>query len=280
MDGHFRAFSFVDRITADQPGVRIRGSYQVPPGVDSFPIALVAEAVGQLAAWSAMAKLDFTLRPVAGIAGGVELLTPVRPGQTIELAADLETVDRDAVDYGGTAHVDGVPVVRLSHCVGPMLPQEDFDDPQTVKNRYVLIRNGGATPGAFGGVPPLALEPIGHEPGQWIRANLPVPLTAPFFADHFARRPVFPGTLFMHKVLELAAGVAKDIPLPFSHGVWVAKNVTDGKMRTFIPPGDCLEFEARLTKQESLSLVIFVEARKDKRVTGSSRIHLVAEKKS
>ena len=277
MDGYFRAFSFVDRITAVEPGVRIRGTYQIPAGLAEFPNSLVAEAVGQLAAWSAMAKLDFKLRPVAGIAGSVELLSPVHPGQTLELAAEIETVDHDAVAYNGTASVNGKIVLRLQHCVGPMLPQEDFDDTQAVKDRYALLCNGGAKPGAFGGVPPLVLEKMSGESGKWIRANMPVPLSAPFFSDHFSRRPVFPGTLFMHKVLELAADVARDIPLP-DGCAWVVRTVSDGKMRAFIPPGDCLEFEARLTKQTGESLVIFVEARKGKRVTGGSRVHLFVEK--
>jgi 3-hydroxymyristoyl/3-hydroxydecanoyl-(acyl carrier protein) dehydratase len=280
MDGHFRAFSFVDRITSVQPGIRVRGTYQIPAGISSFPIALAVEAVGQLAAWSAMAALEFKMRPVAGIAAAVDLFTPPQPGRTMDLAVEIETVDNDAVAYGGTAHIDGIPIVRLNHCVGPMLPQEDFDDLNAVKNRYALLCDGGATPGAFGGVPSLPLERTGSEPGQWIRANLPVPLTAPFFEDHFARRPVFPGTLFMDKVLELAADIAKDIPLPKDAVIWKAHVVTDGKMRVFIPPGDCLEFEAKLTKRGTESIVIFVETRKAKRVTGSSRIHLVAEKAS
>ena len=36
MDYHFRAFSFVDRIKAVEPGVRITGSYAIPSGVESF----------------------------------------------------------------------------------------------------------------------------------------------------------------------------------------------------------------------------------------------------
>src|SRR5580698_4896115 len=124
MDGHFRAYSFVDRITSVRPGVQIRGIYDIPAGIGEFPSSLVAEAIGQLAAWSAMAAMDFKLRPVAGIAGAVELLSPVRPGQRLELAAELESVDSEAIAYGGTAQVGGVPVVRLAHCVGPMLAQE------------------------------------------------------------------------------------------------------------------------------------------------------------
>ena len=105
MDEHFRAFTFVSRITSVEPGVRIRGTYAIPPDVGPFPHSLVAEAVGQLAAWSAMAAVDFKYRPVAGLAGNIELLSPVRPGQTLELAAELETADTEAVVYGSAARL-------------------------------------------------------------------------------------------------------------------------------------------------------------------------------
>jgi hypothetical protein len=69
-----------------------------------------------------MAAVDFKCRPVAGIAGMIELLSPVRPGQMLELSAELESVDTEAVAYRGEASADGIPVVRLHNCVGPMLP--------------------------------------------------------------------------------------------------------------------------------------------------------------
>src|ERR1051326_6905193 len=114
MDGHFRAFSFVDRITLVQPGVSVRGFYQIPKILDSFPVALVAEATGQLAAWSAMAALDFKVRPVAGIAASIELLSSVRPGQTLELSATIDSLDTEAVSYCGIAQCDGKTVVKLN----------------------------------------------------------------------------------------------------------------------------------------------------------------------
>ena len=46
------AFSFVDRIT-HRAGGRIEGEYTVPAAATRFPASLMAEAVGQLAAWSA-----------------------------------------------------------------------------------------------------------------------------------------------------------------------------------------------------------------------------------
>src|ERR1019366_8466128 len=122
--------------------------------------------------------------------------------------------------------------IRLNHCIGPMLPQEQFDDTQAVKNRYALLCNGGSVPGAYGGVPIVNFENITSEPGQWTRASLPIPTSALFFDDHFARRPVFPGTLFMNKTLELSAEVAKNIPTA-NGGAWVARVIADGKLRTF-----------------------------------------------
>ena len=67
MSGRFRSFSFVDRITR-RDGGRVEGHYTLPLGVH-FPASLMAEAVGQLAAWSSMAQLDFACRPVAGLVG-------------------------------------------------------------------------------------------------------------------------------------------------------------------------------------------------------------------
>src|SRR5436190_14589659 len=103
MDQHFRAFSFVDRITAMVPAQTIAGAYAIPEAISNFPASLVAEAVGQLAAWAAMASTNFQRRPVAGLAGKIELLGPVLPGQILQLSAQLQSVDNDAVAYGGVA---------------------------------------------------------------------------------------------------------------------------------------------------------------------------------
>lgn len=279
MDGHFRAFSFVDRIVSVQPGVSARGIYQVPGALKFFPVPLVAEAVGQLAAWSAMAALDFKVRPVAGIAASVELLSSVRPGQTVELSVEIDTVDMDAVSYSGIARADGKPVVKLNHCVGPMLPQDEFDDIEAIKERYALLCANGAAPGAFGGIPGIDFINIRNDHGQAIHATLPIPEEAPFFADHFPRRPVFPGTLFMQKVLELTSDLATSVPAPDGHA-WAPRMISDSKLRTFIPPGDSLDFQAKIAKQEAGSLFVSVEARKGKRVTGNGRVELRAEKKS
>ena len=277
MDEHFRAFSFVDRIDSVQPGVSIRGRYQIPPALTAFSASLVAEAVGQLAAWAAMAAVDFQRRPVAGIAAEIDLLAPVRPGQVLELAAELETVDDEAAAYGGTAHADGIAVIRLQHCVGPMLPVEEFDDPQALRARHALLQAAGATPGAFRGLPNFPLQRTGGEAGQSLRATFHVPDSAPFFGDHFPRRPVFPGTLLINANLELAAELATALPAPTAGKKWALSRLSDVKLRAFTPPGASLEMEARLTALSDSAANLTVETRNDKRLISGARVLLVPE---
>jgi 3-hydroxymyristoyl/3-hydroxydecanoyl-(acyl carrier protein) dehydratase len=273
MDYHFRAFSFVDRVTSVEPHARITGTYAIPADVECFPSSLVGEAVGQLAAWGAMSAVDFQRRPVAGLAGAIDLLSPVRAGQILELVATLESIDNEAISYRGEAHVHGSPVIRLHDCVGPMIPVEDFDDPQALRDRFALLCGSGAIPGAFRGVPALTLEPTGGEPGQSLRASFQVPSSAPLFADHFPRRPVFPGSLLMHLNLQLAASLAGQIPL--GNGTsWTVRTISDVKLRTFIPPGERLECEARLSEHTDDSALLAVETRKGKKVIGGARVRL------
>ncbi len=276
MDHHFRAFSFVDRIQSFQPGSRILGSYVIPAAVDTFSPSLVGEAVGQLAAWAAMSAANFQRRPVAGLAGAIDLLGPVRPGQTVELSAELESIDDEAVAYRGEARVDGTPVIRLHDCVGPMIPVVDFDDPQALRDRFALLCGPGAAPGGFQGLPGFALEQADGEKGRCRRASFQVPPSAALFEDHFPRRPVFPGSLLMHLNLQLAATLAQEI-LPASPGVWALRTISDVKLRTFIPPGERLECEAKVQECDGETAVLGIETRKAKRMIGGARVRLTRQ---
>jgi 3-hydroxymyristoyl/3-hydroxydecanoyl-(acyl carrier protein) dehydratase len=259
-----------------RPGVSARGIYAIPAALKEFAGALVAEAAGQLAAWSALAAVDFTSRPLTGIVARVEVFAPVRPGDLLELAAEIESVDVDAIAYGGAASVNGSPVLRLHHCVCPMLPVEDFDDPQALRDQYALLCGAGALPDGFGGVPDLNCQRNGSEPGKSIRADLQVPADAPFFADHFPRKPVFPGTLLMHSKLQLAAALAADVPLPARARAWKVNSVTNMKLRALIEPGESIELEAKLIASEGENLTISVESRRGKRLAGAVTVLLTA----
>jgi 3-hydroxyacyl-[acyl-carrier-protein] dehydratase len=275
MDAHFRAFSFVDRITSVRDGKQIRGRYTIPSELPDFPLALVGEAVGQLAAWAAMAAIGFDQRPVAGLAGCIELLKPPRVGRVLELAADVENVDAERVEYNGTAYEDATAVIRLKDCVGPMVQMADFDDPQKLRARFEELCRTGAAPGGFPGLPQLMLERTGGDPGRCASANFQVPSQASLFADHFPRRPVFPGSLLMHLTLQLGALLATEIPPP-ANGRWVPWTIQDLKLRSFIPPGATLWIEARLKEQSHGSPSLNLETRSGKEVIATAGLVLKA----
>lgn len=280
MDHHFRAFSFVDRITAFEPGVRVSGMYAIPAGLAEFPMSLVAEATGQLAAWSAMAAIDFSHRPVAGLAGRVELLREVRPGDVLELSAELVNADTSDVAYGGCASVHGEPVLRLHDCMGPMVAIGEFDDPELLRARLARLRGEGAEPGVFAatGVPQFSLDDLVIESGAQpkARARLQVPAQAAFFADHFPKRPVFPGTLLMNMNLKLVSALAATVPAR-AGASWIPRAVVDMKLRDFIPPGELLNLEAKVMTVEGDALKISVETRSERGRLGAARVELAAE---
>ena len=247
MATRFSAFSFVDRITALEAGQRAKGQFTVPAGLASFPACLVAEAVGQLAAWVAMAHAGFRRRPVAGLAGETRFVGEVAPGQRLDLEVELESCDDEAVAYGGCARVAGAKVLELSHCVGPMLPLEDFDAPEAVHRQFQVLCDAGAPGGGFRGVAPPELRVIDRRPGERVRAALQVPEAAPFFADHFPRRAVFPGTLLLDSQIRLARGLADERPRRGASPL-VPTRVTDVKIRSFILPGQAVELESQLSQ--------------------------------
>ena len=69
-----------------------------------FPSCLVAEAVGQLAAWVAMGTSTFAAARSRRSRPRRSFLAPSAPGEMLELAVDIDDCDDDAVAYGGSAH--------------------------------------------------------------------------------------------------------------------------------------------------------------------------------
>ena len=92
MPDRFSAFSFVDRITALESGRRARGRFAIPAALPAFSTGLVAEAVGQLAAWAAMAHAGFRRRPVAALAGEMRIVGEAAPGEIVDLGVEIETL--------------------------------------------------------------------------------------------------------------------------------------------------------------------------------------------
>ena len=274
MSGRFRSFSFVDRITHREGG-RVEGHYTVPLGVH-FPASLMAEAVGQLAAWSAMGTLDFAQRPVAGLAGAVHYHQLPRPGCTLQLQADIERCDAGAVAYSGKVLIEGRLALELVDSLGPMLPMDEFDAPDAVRADFHTLLGAGAAPGRFGGVPAPDLRDVQVQPGERLNAMLQVPdvAAAPYFADHFPRRAVFPGTLLMDALATLAAQLAQH-GAPLAHaGTLVTTKVSQVKVRSFTAPGARLELEVVLQDADAAGARLKVSARSDGKTVAGARIEV------
>ncbi len=172
------------------------------------------------------------------------------PGDLLRLTVEIEDVDDDAVSYRGWADVNGKRVIELNDCLGPMLPTVDFDAPEALRSRFSLLRGAGAPPDRFQGVAPLATEIVAHVPGESIRAKMKIPESAPFFADHFPRRPVFPATLLLDAQIGLAVTLARETPGARVGHVPVPTRMTHVKMRAFIVPGQLVDAEAEVAEAQ------------------------------
>lgn len=246
----------------------------LPLGV-RFPASLMAEAVGQLAAWSAMSQLDFAFRPVAGLAGSVTYHALPTPGGTLQLQADLDRCDAEAVAYSGKALVDGRLALELQDSVGPMLAMDEFDAPDAVRADFHTLIGAGVGPGRFGGVPEPELQELQLQPGERIGAWLQVPeaAAAPYFDDHFPRRPVFPGTLLMDALAALSLQLAQ-ASAPQA-GAFTTHKVSQVKIRAFTAPGTRLELEAVLQDIDAQRARMKVSARSGDKAVASARIELM-----
>ncbi len=279
MSDHFAAFSFVDRITEFAPGTHARGWYAVPREISGFPSCLVAEAVGQLAAWVAMDKLGYRGRPVAALATETLFEGEVAPGDLLELAVDIEDCDDDVIAYGGSAKVNGRRVIELRHCLGPMLPVEEFDSPEALRERFALLRGRGATAGRFRGVAPVGVGIDAMVPGESLHATLNVPEQAAFFADHFPRRPVFPATLLLDVQMRLAVQLANSNEPRPGAAAMAPSRMTNVKMRTFIAPGQRVGINVEMlpAADDGATASFALSAHVGDRAVATARVELAAK---
>ena len=274
MADRFAAYSFVDRITELTPGTRARGIFAVPADIAPLSSCLVAEAVGQLAAWVAMSQVSFRGRPVAALANETLLTGDVSPGSLLELAVEIEDCDDDAVAYAGWANVDGKRVIALNECLGPMLPVEEFDSPDELRERFELLRGAGAPPGRFRGVSAPRIVDGDHVPGKSATATLYVPESAPFFADHFPRRPVFPATLLLDAQIRLALRLAGNGDDSSDGTKLVPSRMTHVKMRSFVAPGDVLLLTAERAPSADAAYRILMSAQSNGKSIATARVEL------
>ena len=277
MSGRYSAFTFCDRITSYVPARRASARFAIPAGLPAFTSCLVAEATGQLAAWVSMAHIGFRGRPVAALAGETRYTHDVAPGDLLELDVDIEHCDAETVAYSGRATVAGRTVLELADCVGPMLPQDEYDSPDDLAREFDRLRGDGEMPGRFPGVPPHVIDTTEQVTGKIRRATLQVPTAAPFFTDHFPRRPVFPATLLLDAALSVARKFVHDDPALPVEARWRPQRVTNVKMRDFILPGQTVELTAEPLSPTAVGPRASVVARVGERTVATARAEFTAE---
>jgi 3-hydroxymyristoyl/3-hydroxydecanoyl-(acyl carrier protein) dehydratase len=273
----FSAFSFVDRITSIGESGNIQGSFRIPAHLDRFPQSLVAEAIGQLAAWYAMSHGGFAGRPVAALAGQTRYFSDGLPGELLSLEARIDSCDSDSVSYSGSARVGERLVLELRDCSGAMLPQEQFDDPSCLEQHFQLLKTTGARENRLIQVPSvMPTQPIA-DAGGIVESDLIIPDQADFFEDHFPKKPVFPATLLMNA---LSSMVMEQIDRLYSGLEFPRPSlcaIRRVKVRSWIAPGDRVRLRAEGLVAESVPREIKLSARVGDKLVASALADLATE---
>jgi len=256
-------FHFVDRILELDPGRHALGIKNVTPG-DAFvqpndggvPILLsciIGEALGQLGAWSVLVAKDFALRPVAGVVGEVAITGEAAVGDSILLDTTIDSVTDEAVYYHAAATVGGTTVLRLANTLGPLLPLEDFNDPDEVRERLDrLCRPDDPTTAprlGEGAAEPFDLsfdEIISVEASKEVTAVWTLSGRETFLADHFPRKPVLPLSLLLESLLQLGRNLLED-----GGPRYVPTGARKVKMSRFVEPGSSLTAKVRVAERSA-----------------------------
>jgi 3-hydroxymyristoyl/3-hydroxydecanoyl-(acyl carrier protein) dehydratase len=113
-----------------------------------------------------------------------------------------------------------------------------------------------------------------HVPGKSATATLYVPESAPFFADHFPRRPVFPATLLLDAQIRLALRLAGNDDDSSAGTKLVPARMTHVKMRSFIAPGDVLLLTAERAPSADAAYRILMSAQSNGKSIATARVEL------
>lgn len=270
------SFLFVDRIIESDPGRRVTGVKHVTANDTYLTVnqdqqavlmpAIIGETLGQLGAWCVMQANQFSLRPVAGVTNGVSIQGDARVGDSIYLETIIEQWDSQAVQYHSVAKVNEQTIFSIENALGPMLPMEDFIEAATVQQQFANIyRPGSWQPlavsdetrqNATASVNPITQfdHILAWQPQQSAVAVKHISLSAPYFADHFPKKPVLPLTILLQCKTQLAyQWLAESFP----EQQYQLQGFGKIKMNEFVQPGDSLQCELSLKKhhQQSISLL-------------------------
>ncbi|MEO2170006.1 MAG: hypothetical protein ABGY42_18200 [bacterium] len=243
------SFQLVDRITSFRPGSSAIGQFEPPPFAGVLPLGLLVEAVGQLAGWVAMKKLNFAERPVAASAGRVVVRPGPQPEGPLDLEVEITAIRHQALSYRGNVTIEGEPVLSLEKAIGPLLPMKFFDDDERVRRIFETLRHDGlpARPLASPEDYSPAITILESDANTGFEARLKIPDASAVYADHFPRKPLFPATILLGAQIEQAR-----VLFPRSDGsLRAVEEVRGVKVRSFSSPGEELVLRGKLVASDN-----------------------------
>lgn len=279
-------FLFVDRIVASSPAEWVRGVKHITAqdtyltqdeqGKACFIPSLIGETLGQLAAWNVMQHNGFTLRPVAGVVSSAQLHRPAYVGETLFLESYIDSVDDAAVQYHSLARVNQELVFSIEGALGPLLPMDDFIDNAIIQQQFAEIytldkpsfRELNTTAGCSASkqnILPMTFDRIiSSQPGLAMAAEKQIRADAPYFPDHFPKKPVLPLTVLLECKLNLAKEFVRQAGFTNSYEVTEFRKI---KMSEFVPPGAVLLCSLKVKEHNEQELILnFKSEVNDKRV--------------
>lgn len=273
----FRAFSFIDKILSEQNSPDVLGHFYIASHLDQFPHALVAEAIGQLAAWYAIAQLGFKYRPVAALAGETTYHKIAVPGDLMTLKVNICSCDEDSIRYSGQAFCGNQLVLELNDCSGAMVPVDDFDDSSALRQDFeVLLSAEGAQPARLQKLPRVFPGQAGINSDGILEAELKVPEQADFLMDHFPRKAVLPATLLMDAFSQMLSPESLGSQYHDLSVQLHLRALRRIKVRSWTYPGECLTLKVSgLDLRRPLNL-LRLTAHKNSKIIASAEAELAA----
>lgn len=270
-------FLFVDRILSRPSTRQITGVKHITPDdsflskipnsdVYCFIPSLIGETIGQLAAWAVMFEKNFEYRPVAGVVAEAEMIKPALLGQTLFLSCEIDSLDDVAVEYHGTASVNGEDIFAVKGAIGPLLPMQDFIDRDVVMaqfaeiNRESTIENWSEFAADIAiSSPDVTCYPIQFDtivetiPQKSCRAVKKITRSAGYFADHFPNKPVLPLTVLLECKRRLAENFLMASNWLHDYELLKMQRI---KMSDFVQPGAIIQTELLVKNQTETELVL------------------------
>ncbi|MGH7788510.1 MAG: hypothetical protein ACRERC_16690, partial [Candidatus Binatia bacterium] len=124
-------------------------------------------------------------------------------------------------------------------------------------------------------LPSAALEILPSAVEGERRARLCVPVEAPYFADHFPRKAVFPATLLADAQSRLAREVAAQAlgvdPALLRHAV-----LRDFKVRAWSEPGSTLDLQVAVTARRGIAADVTASATSEGRRVATGRFEFTS----